>query len=168
MNKFLRDLARARFLGHPIHVMLIHFPAALFPFGFLMDVLAVFVRNETFAAAACYSYAGGVVLGCLAALFGAIDYFRIPAEEPAWKIASLHALLNGIWIGAFAFICGVRLTQFPDFAQATMGQLVTVAVCVLGMAVSNHLGGELVFRFGLGASHRNNREATPDRSGPAE
>ncbi len=157
MNKFFDDLARARFLGHPIHVMLVHFPAALFPFGLLMDVLAVVVGEQTFAATACYSYAGGVALGCLAAVFGAMDYFRISAEERMWKIASLHALLNVLWVCAFAFICGVRLTQFPHFAVATSGQLTTAAVCVLGMIVSNHLGGELVLRYGLGVSHRSNR-----------
>ncbi len=135
--------------------MLVHFPAALFPFGVIMDVLSFAVGDFSFAAAACYSYAGGVVFGCVAAVFGAMDYFRIQPEQRMWKIASIHGLLNLVWISAFTFIVGVRISEFPHFAPPTTVQLVTTAVCVLSMIVSNHLGGELVLRYGLGMSHRN-------------
>ncbi len=138
-------------------MMLVHFPAALLPFGFLMDALGFFTGELSFSSAACYAYAGGVLLGCLAALFGSVDYFRISTEEQAWKTASLHALLNLVWISFFAYITGIRIAQFPHFAAATTSQLISTAVCVLGMTISNHLGGELVLRHGVGASYRHNR-----------
>jgi len=41
IERVFRGLLQGRFLGHPIHVMLVHFPAGLLPFGFALDAMAV-------------------------------------------------------------------------------------------------------------------------------
>ncbi len=146
------DLAKGRFLGHPIHMMLVHFPAALFPFGFLADAASLFTGDASFGAAACYAYAAGVILGSAAAIFGAVDYFRLPTDRPAWTPATVHALLNLLWLSVFTFLCGLRITSYPHIGLPTLAGVLVSGIAVLGMIVSNHLGGELVIRHGVGTS----------------
>ncbi len=140
-------------MGHPIHVMLVHFPAGLLPFGFVMDFCARIFDEPSFAAAAVYSYAGGVLLGSVAAVFGSMDYFRLSSDHSGWRTASLHALLNVVWIFSFAFIAGMRIGDYPHFRIATEIQLLVSGISVLGMIVSNYLGGDLVVRHGIGSLH---------------
>lgn len=151
------DLKQARFLGHPIHMMIVHFPMALWPFGFVLDLTGTVTGNASFAAAAFYCITGGIVGALAAATAGAMDYLSIPSEHKAWKTASVHALLNVTGLMIWAGLWGVRLKQYPKIEPATTAILVCEGVAVLGLLVSAHLGGELVLRHRLGAigEHRN-------------
>ncbi|MGH7454868.1 MAG: DUF2231 domain-containing protein [bacterium] len=150
MSRFFRQLMRARMFGHPIHAMLVHFPSALFPVSLALDVLARLSGGSSFAVAAFYAIAGGLLGGAAAAVFGAMDYFRLPATHAAWKKASLHALLNFVWLMWFGVLFGLRLKQYPQIESATTIEIILSGVAVAGLLFSNFLGGELVFRHKLG------------------
>ena len=144
------DLKHARLLGHPIHMMLVHFPMGLWPFGFIFDLIGKFSGQASFAIAAFYCMAGGIAGALGAALFGAWDYLAIPSEHKSWKTASVHALLNVIWLMVWVVLWAMRLKQYPEIQPATNLVLVSEAASVLGLMVSAHLGGELVLRHHLG------------------
>ncbi len=150
MNGVFHDALRGRVLGHPVHLMLVHFPAGLLPFALISDLLAEILHEPTLASVAMICYVGGIGGGLLAAVFGAMDYFRISPDHQAGKKASLHALLNVAWLSAFTFVVGTRISQYPHFRYATAGELVVAGCCVVGMMASNYLGGELVLRYGIG------------------
>ncbi len=150
MPHFFRELMRARMFDHPIHAMLVHFPSALFPVSLALDVLARLGVGNSFAAAAFYAMAGGLLGGAVAAVFGAMDYFRLPATHAAWKKASLHALLNFVWLTWFGTLLGLRLKQYPQIELATTIEIILCGAADAGLFFSNFLGGELVFRHKLG------------------
>ena len=156
MSHFFRELLRARMFGHPIHAMLVHFPSALFPMSLMLDVLARLGGGSAFAAAAFYAMAGGLLGGVAAAVFGAMDYFRLPATHVAWKKASLHALLNFVWLMWFGTLFGLRLKPYPQIELATTLEIILCSAAVAGLFFSNFLGGELVFRHKLGVIEKDN------------
>ncbi len=150
MSRFFHQLLRARMFDHPIHAMLVHFPSALFPVSLALDVLARLGGGSAFAAAAFYAMAGGLLGGAAAVVFGAMDYFRLPATHAAWKKALLHALLNFVWLMWFGTLFGLRLKPYPLIESATTLEIILSGVAVAGLLFSNFLGGELVFRHKLG------------------
>lgn len=150
MQLAFRELAHGRLFRHPIHVMLVHFPSALFPVSLVLDIAGVIYQKEGFAMAGFFAIGSGVVTGFAAAFFGALDYFNVPSDHPAWKKASLHAILNFVWLIAFALLFVLRMNQYPDIAVAKIWQIVVSAAAVIGLLFSNYLGGDLVLRHGIG------------------
>lgn len=149
-NKFFQQLKKGRLGGHPIHSMLIHFPSALFPMVFVFDLLALLFRDQGLVYAAFYSLAFGILTSFAAAFFGVIDYARIPSKHVAWGKASLHGLLNIIWIMLFSILFGLRARSYPNIEFASVTGMVFCFVGVVGLIFSNYLGGELIFKHKLG------------------
>lgn len=147
---FFTQLLRARIVGHPIHSMLVHFPSALFPMSLLFDILSVVMNNQCLACAAFYCMGGGLLLGLAAGCAGAIDYSHLPSTSPAWSKASLHALLNIVWIIFFSIVFGLKLKHYPTIIIANPIEIIISTVSVIGLIYSNYLGGDLVFRYKLG------------------
>lgn len=154
MPTFFRALMRGRLFRHPIHAMLVHFPSALIPTSVLFDVLSWWYTNKLLAIVAFYTLFLGLLGGIVAALFGAIDYFHLPSVHIGWKKASLHALLNIIWLMVFGVLFGIRTTQYPLIDIASAPELIISVFCVLGLIFSNYLGGELVFHHKIGTYNK--------------
>lgn len=150
MPSFFSQLLRARIAGHPVHSMLVHFPSALFPMSLIFDIISVVMQNQCLACAAFYCIGGGLLLGFAAACAGAIDYSHLPSTNPAWNKASLHALLNVLWMTLFAIVFGLKVKHFPNITLANPIEIIISVVSVIGLIYSNYLGGDLVFRYKLG------------------
>ena len=86
--------SKTKFLGHPIHPMLIVFPLGLFVASIVMDILFTITDNVPYAAAAFYNIAGGIIGGLLAAIFGFRDYAAIPENTRAKRIGLMHGFGN--------------------------------------------------------------------------
>lgn len=146
----VRDLSRGKLFRHPIHVMLVHFPSALFPTSFIFDLLGWIKTNNSFASVAFYTLIAGILSGICAAIFGALDYKRLPPVHIAWKKASQHALLNILWLIALITLFCIKLQTFPEILISSPLELIALGFCVMGLIYSNYLGGELVLRHKLG------------------
>ncbi len=155
----LKGLLKGRLLGHPVHLILVHFPAALFPFAAVLDTVALMGGDGAAAQAGLYAMAGGLAGGVPAAVFGAIDYFTIAPTSSAWKAASIHAGLNLAWLSTFAVLVALRLQ--PAHAAVSVAGVLTSWFCVAGMIVSNFLGGEVVLRHGIGLVNTGTEQERP-------
>lgn len=158
MYKMLHDFFQGRFLGHPIHAMLVHFPSAFFPTTLLFDIASRLLNNSLYSLIAFYILGLGVVSGIIAACFGAIDYAQLPPEHKAWKKASIHAFLNVIWLIIFGTIFGINMMDYPHIQIVSIPQLLTITLSVVGLLISNYLGGELVFHHHVGLISTNSGE----------
>jgi uncharacterized membrane protein len=140
--------SKAKFLGHPIHQMLIVFPLGLFIAAITFDVLYLFTDNPMWATVAFWNIAGGVIGGLVAAVFGLIDWLAIPNKTRAKTVGALHGFANVVVVVLFVMSWLFRWATpgyLPDFLTFA---LALIAVGIAG--VGGWLGGELVDRLGVG------------------
>jgi uncharacterized membrane protein len=138
-------MPKATLGGHPLHPMLIVAPAALIPFGFLLDALHRSTGKESYADAAYYSLMGGLVGGVAAGAAGAMDYLTIKPGTEVKQTANVHASLNG---GALA-LTAINLWGRRKQAHHRGGSLALSALSTLGVLVSGWFGAHMVYEQGM-------------------
>jgi uncharacterized membrane protein len=155
--------SKAKFLGHPVHPMLIVLPLGLFIAGVVFDALYLWRGSPTFATVGYWNIAGGIIGGLLAAIFGLVDWLAIPAGTRAKRIGLLHGGSNVVVVGTFALVWWTR-SNSVDLAPTANVFLIELAALVLG-SVAGWLGGELVDRLGVGVDDGAHLDAPSSLSG---
>lgn len=135
--------------GHPLHPMLVGFPITLFIGAFVTDVVYLATNEAFWARGSVWLLAAGVAMGLLAAIPGAIDLLTL--EHPRrWRLAWIHGLLN-LGLVTLAAVNLFLRWRNPESAVAPLGILLS-AICVGLLAITGWLGGEMVYRHGVGVS----------------
>lgn len=138
--------SRARFLGHPIHPMLIVFPLGLLTTAVIFDLIGLVVGIGELLTASYWMIAAGVLAGLAAAAFGAWDWLHIPRGTRARAIAMWHGLGNVAMVALFATSWLLRRPEPTDVSTAALA----LGLIGAGLAtLTGWLGGELVFRLGI-------------------
>ena len=142
--------SRATIAGHPVHPMLIPFPLALWATSFVVDVLFYFMRHPTLLIISKFMIAAGCIGAVAAAIPGIIDWLAIKNGEVK-RAANWHARLNIAALVVFAISFFLRLGQYSDLVgrKLTIPFLLSLVGVIL-ITISGWLGGELVFRYGIG------------------
>lgn len=146
----LKQLLRGKLLGHPIHGMLVHFPLALFPVGFLFDVLAYLKEDTSLATVGFYAMGCGLAGAFAAAIFGGVDFLNLPDKKIIQKKAVIHAALNVSAVLVYAVLFAIRYKDFPQISLVGLAEILINALTLVIVLVSAHLGGDLVFRHQVG------------------
>jgi uncharacterized membrane protein len=141
----------ARIFGHPIHPMLVVFPIGLLATSTIFDIIGLLSGNSTFHLVAFYMLAAGVIGGLIAALFGAMDWLAIPSRTAAKQVGLVHGVINVVVVAVF-IIAGFVRQQIDD--PENLSLVLSVAGLVL-LSFSGWLGGELVYRYGIGVEGDN-------------
>lgn len=149
--------SRAKFLGHPIHQMLIVFPLGLLVTAVIFDILYLITDNEFFATAAFYNMTAGIIGGALAAIFGFIDFSKIPNETRAKRVGMLHGYGNLVVLTLFSFSWVFR-SSTPGYTPTVLALGFSFLAFSIA-AVTAWLGGELVNRLGVGVDEGANLNA---------
>lgn len=150
--------SRIKFLGHPVHPMLIVFPLGLLATAVVFDVLYVATNNADLSTFSFWALAAGVVGGLAAAAFGVIDWMAIPKGTRARRVGALHGGGNVVVVLLFAFSFLLRTgdsSYLPD--------ILPFVVALLGAAlalVTAWLGGELVYRLRVAVDDDANLDAS--------
>lgn len=139
--------SRAKALGHAIHPMLIPFPLGLLATAVVFDIVYLTTDRPGFAVAAGYMIAAGIIGGLLAAPFGWIDWFKIPAGTRAKGVGLTHGIGNIVVVVLFAVSWLLRMS---NGWEPTAFALVCSFAAVVLAVVTAWLGGELVERLGVG------------------
>ena len=142
--------SKASIAGHPVHPMIIPFPLALWTTSFVADLLYYFTRGATLVLIAKFLLAAGCIGAVVAAIPGIIDWTSI--KHPGVKrIANWHARLNVIALIVFAISLFLRMGSYSDLVghSLTIPFLLSLVGIIL-ISISGWLGGELVFRYGVG------------------
>jgi uncharacterized membrane protein len=138
-------MPKSTLAGHPLHPMLIVAPAALIPFGFVLDALYRSTGKESYSNAAYYSLMGGFVGGLAAGAAGAMDYLTIDSETEVKRTANVHAILNSSALALTA----MNLMSRRNKRDHKGGSLALSAISALGVVVSGWFGGRLVYEQGM-------------------
>ena len=137
--------SKASIAGHPVHPMLVPVPIGLFVFALVADLASmVNGAGDAWPAVALYCIGGGIVGALLAAPFGLIDLLSI-RDEQAKRVGITHMVVN---LSVVALFVINFILRWQGVANATPFVLSVVAILLLG--VSGWLGGEMVFRHGVG------------------
>jgi uncharacterized membrane protein len=139
--------SRAKFLGHPIHPMLIVFPLGLLATAVVFDFIYIAGGGPTMAIVAYWMIAAGIIGGLLAAPFGWIDWFAIPPRTRAKSIGLWHGVGNVVVLLLFAGSWVLRhdIPERPD----ALALVLTFSGAGLAL-LTGWLGGELVDCLGVG------------------
>lgn len=146
---------KGRLFNHPVHLMLVHFPTALFPAGFLFDIAGIILTEPQLFAASFYTIVLGVAAGLAAGLFGFLDYIKLADRPKVFRIAGWHAIIQLSVLVVFGIILGLKFRTYPDFLQPDIFQLSAMGLILGVMLFGNYLGGELVFTHRVGFNGSN-------------
>jgi uncharacterized membrane protein len=149
--------SRAKIFGHPIHQMLIPFPLGLLATGVAFDAVYLITGNGNMANVSHFMILAGLVGGALAAPFGWIDWFSIPANTRAKSVGLIHGIGNVVVMLLFIGSWWLRYTS-PAYIPTTLAMALSFAGAGLAV-VTGWLGGELVDRLGVGVDDGANLDA---------
>jgi uncharacterized membrane protein len=148
--------ARAKLLGHPIHQMLVVFPLGLLAVGVVFDLVYFGTDDPTFAMVSYWMLIAGLVGGLLAAPFGLVDWYAIPARTRAKRVGAMHGIGNLVVV--LLFFASVLLRGDAPAAPPAAAYVCSFAGALLA-TVTAWLGGELVDRLGVGVHDGANLDA---------
>ena len=152
------DFLQGKWLGHPLHPILVHIPTALWPAALVFDLLSWFgVGGNALVRAATYAILVGLVVAVAAVAAGIADWSGIKRERPAWKIGLIHMLLNLAVIIVWAIDLYLRWGTRDVAARVGTIPLLLSLVGTLVLLVSGYLGGRLVYDYGISVA-RNSKE----------
>ncbi len=147
----LKDVVQGKPIRHPSHALFVHFPSALLPVGFALDLVSRVHGDVTLTRAAFYDIAIGLSIAVLAVITGLVDYLPLVGGSRKRKLGTYH-LLGQVWgLGLFAASLALRANDF-DAIQTGLVALVLAGLGTLGIFVGNYFGGELVYRQGMRVS----------------
>lgn len=156
--------SKAKIMGHPIHPILIPFPLGLLTTSVVFDIVYMITSSGRWAEISFWMIAAGVIGGLLAAVFGLIDWLALPSGTRAKAVGFLHGLTNFLMVALFAISWLLRAG-----APGEPG-IVAIVLSFVGVGLASlggFLGGELVFRLGVGVSDGTNLNAPSSLSGGA-
>lgn len=136
-----------RFFGHPVHVMLLHFPVALWPAHFLLQIFTSRLPPGAAASVGFWLLVGGTALGWLAGLCGAADLVALWKNDPRAGLTSAmyHAGINGTVLMGFTALTAVEYGAYPDIHHGML--FLSSEGCLLGaLMLGNYFGGAVVWR----------------------
>lgn len=159
---------KVKFLGHPVHQMLIVFPLGLLATAIIFDLLHLVSGNGYWSEIAYWLMLAGVIGGVAAAPFGLIDWLGLPSGTRAKRVGAVHGLGNVGVLAAFTLSLLLR-SEYPRSPSAIAYVLAFAGG--LAATVTGWLGGELVDRMGVGVDKGANLDApssltTPEPSQP--
>jgi len=140
-----------KIFGHPVHVMLIHFPSALFPMDLVCSIIAYANGINSFAHASFYAMAGGVVLGGMAILAGGMDLLGVAKNKPKLVVkVFIHGSINTTVVIGYSVIAFTAYKNYPQLLPDSLLMLALKGALVSFMIVGNYFGGNLVLKEKIG------------------
>jgi uncharacterized membrane protein len=143
--------------------MLIVLPLGLLIMAVVFDLLHLFTGNSAFSVVAYWNIVGGILTGLLAAVFGFLDWLAIPAKTRAKGVGAFHGIGNVVVVLLFAASWWLRRDN-PDYVPDTFAFILGLLGLGLG-GLTAWLGGELVYRLGMGVDDGANLNAPNSLSG---
>jgi len=144
--------SHARLKNHPLHPLLIVFPAAFTVATPIADAVGLAGDWPSFWTTGAYLSVAAVVTGLIAGVPGFIDYlYVVPPNSSAKRRATQHMLINVTALAAVAVGWAFRNTSTLRPGGGTL----VLELAGLGLVCyGGWLGGTLVYRNQIGVDHR--------------
>lgn len=149
--------SHVKLMGHPLHPMLVVYPLGLLSTAVIFDILFKFINNSAFPVVSYWLITAGIIGGLLAAVIGLMEWLAVPNNSRAKSIGGYHGLGNLAIVLLFAASWWLR-TGVQDHIPSTIAFILSLLGFLLAL-VTGWLGGELVYRLGVGVDHGANVNA---------
>jgi len=137
------DLKTAIFAKHAQHVVLVHFPIALFLTGVAFDVLATWRKRQSLADAAYFNLLGAAIAAIPTIATGLLAW-RFQLEGQALKgVLPLHLVFACLSVVAIWLVWWLHWRARRQSAPLPTFRLLVELVAVALVAITGHLGGFL-------------------------
>jgi uncharacterized membrane protein len=115
MANQLKSFLLGKWMGHPLHPVLVHIPIALLPGSLLLDILTLLgLGAPLLKAYFWFLFIGIAVALLLAAPAGMAEWTEIKREKPAWKLAMYHMISTIVSLVLFAASLFLRVGNAYD------------------------------------------------------
>ncbi|MGD0475093.1 MAG: DUF2231 domain-containing protein [Candidatus Velthaea sp.] len=165
MTKGFRVQGKANFRGHPLHLMLISFPVALWTAALFTDSVGTWRHDDFWFRMSVVLIAMGTAVAVPASVCGYVDYRTVPMKRAARHLASAH-----LWwsLGATALFA-LTLIVRANARHSPWGIVLTIVGDGV-LLVGGYLGSELANRYHIGiadapAAEPRHAAAAPTRAG---
>lgn len=163
-----------------IHPLFVHFPIALLSVGLLCDILGRAFKKDSFNNAGWWCQVFGIAAIAVAAITGLVAESTVKHSDASHSIMETHKTFMLIAAGIFAFLFVwriIRKTLLPQVMPLLITYFIIGAFGAGIMSYGAHLGGRLVYEFGVGTSivtqpesgehehHHNNYEKSTENKG---
>ena len=138
-----------------IHPYFVHFPIAILSVGLLWDLLGILLKKESLKNAGWWAQVFGVIAIIITVTTGLIAANSAAHSEAAHEIMETHETIGLIVAGAFILLLIWRIFLKTSLPSKRVYQTVYLAIGILAvvtMLYGAHLGGKLVYEFGVGGS----------------
>jgi len=157
--------SKAAIGNHPIHPMLVPVPIGAFVIALVGDVLHTASPEDPFWYDLSFTCIGiGLIFAVLAGVVGAIDYLGVRMSSRAFRLATLHAVVNfaACILYASSFFLRRNAAALPPARWPAVFSLALLGFVLLGMG--GWIGGKLAYEHRVGVVEDTPAPATgPDR-----
>ena len=136
--------------------MLVAFPLGLLGTSVVFDIIYLATGDGAWTGIAEYMIGAGLICGLVSAVFGLVDWLGVPAGTRAKRIGAWHGIGNAVVLVLFLISFFMRFSS--PFAT-TSGPIVVSIVGILLAMGTAWLGGEMVYRLGVGVQEGANLNA---------
>jgi uncharacterized membrane protein len=138
-----------------IHPLFVHFPIALLSIGLLCDILGSTLKKDSLHNSGWWCQVFGTVAIIVTITTGLLAERTVGHSDASHNIMETHKLFELIAVGFFAVLFiwrSICKTLLPQTLPLLIVYFITGAFAVGIMFYGAHLGGRLVYEFGIGGS----------------
>ena len=137
-----------------LHPLFVHFPVALLLAAFFVETLALFFKQSSWHRVSLWMLGFGALGAVGAVLTGRMAKETAKHSYEIEEIMELHEKLGYAVLGIALFVVVCRLFLRDRLGKRTrwIAWSLLAAACGI-MAYSAHLGGRMVYEFGVGGSY---------------
>jgi uncharacterized membrane protein len=157
--KWLLAFLKGKWLGHPLHPIVVHVPMAMWPGALIFDLLSQWeISGNAMVRLSFYAIIFGLAASLLAIPTGLVDWTGIKKEKPAWKIGLYHMGLNLSVALLFAINLGLRVQTFRHDTKVAGAPLLLSAIGTALLIGSAYLGGMMVYQYGISVARMSKKK----------
>jgi uncharacterized membrane protein len=137
-------------MRHPLHAAFVHFPLALLGTSLGFDLAGVVLEDPVFWTVAFWNISLGLSVSVLTVATGLGDSRRVSEQSPAWSTTVRHLLVMLGALSCYGLALVIRRGSGTPVGYALPATLAAEGVGLALLAFGGWLGGELVYRHGVG------------------
>ena len=135
---------RVSFFGIPAHVILNDVPGSLLPAASVCDALYLLGGDRSWSLTGFRLLQLGNASALLAAVFGMLDWLRLPATPAVRRLGRRHLGLNALVL-PLCLLCQAQRRRRPE--QPSRAAMALLLAANVGLNVSAWHGARLVHRY---------------------